>query len=450
MKTIPAPYRFAGGAHPAYHKELSSAAATHLLPVPETLRVPLSQHLGAPAKPIVVVGDAVLRGQPIAEAGGFISAIVHAPTSGTITAIEDGPTTTGRACSHVVIQADGEDKRTDAALEPWADWQQRDPKDLVARVAAAGVVGMGGAGFPTHVKLSPPADKPIDTLILNGAECEPYLTSDHRAMLAHAEEIWEGCRILQHILKAKTIRIAIEDNKPDAIEAMAKAIANATEDVAVVTLETLYPQGSEKQQIYAVTGREVPSSGLPMDVGCVVENVGTTLAVYNAIVRGWPLDERLVTVTGSAISNPRNMVARVGASFNALIEAAGGFSGDVAKVIAGGPMMGFAQHTLDVSVTKTTSGILALGPAAVRNFSSQACIACGRCNDACPMRLLPSEMALCIEADDIPAAEELNLMDCFECGACAYVCPAHRPLVQHMRRAKAAVLLKRRLEKAKQ
>lgn len=448
MKTITAPHRFAGGVHPAYHKDLSNAAPAATLPVPAVVRVPLVQHLGAAARPLVAVGDTVLRGQTIGAAAGFISAAVHAPTSGTVTAIEDGPTPTGRACPHVVITADGRDERAEP-YEAWTDWERRDSKELVARVAAAGVVGMGGAGFPTHVKLSPPPDKPIDTLVLNGAECEPYLTSDHRTMLEHAREIWGGCRILRHLLKVKTVRIAIEANKPDAIAAMEEAARDAEGDVAVAVLETLYPQGSEKQQIFAVTGREVPPSGLPMDIGCVVENVGTTLAVWNAVVNGWPLDERTVTVTGPGVAAPRNFTTRVGVSFGALIEAAGGLKDQVAKVIAGGPMMGFAQHTLDVSVSKTTSGILALRHADVRAYTSQACIGCGRCNDACPMRLVPSELAQCIEADDVPAAEALNLMDCFECGACAYVCPARRPLVQHMRRAKAAVLLKRRLEKAK-
>lgn len=448
MKTIPAPFRFQGGVHPAYHKDLTQAAPALALPVPAELRVPLVQHLGAAAKPLVEVGAEVKRGQTIGAASGFISAAIHAPTSGTVKAIEEGPTPTGRACPHMVIAADGRDERAEP-YEPWADWRKMGAKDIVSRVAAAGIVGMGGAGFPTHVKLSPPPDKPIDTLILNGAECEPFLTSDHRTMLDHAREIWEGCCILRHVLGAKTVRIAIESNKPDAIAALSEAARDAEGDVAVVVLETLYPQGSEKQQIYAVTGREVPPSGLPMDVGCLVENVGTTLAIRNAVVQGWPLDERTVTVTGPAIATPRNVTTRVGVPFSALVEACGGLAANVAKVIAGGPMMGFAQHSLGVSVSKTTSGILALRAADVRPYTSQACIACGRCNEACPMRLLPSELGQYIEADDIAAAEAANLMDCFECGSCAFVCPSRRPLVQHMRRAKAAILLKRRLEKAK-
>ncbi len=448
MKTISAPFRFRGGVHPAYHKQLTQAAPAVALPLPSELRVPLVQHLGAPARALVAVGDRVLRGQPVGAAAGYVSAAVHAPTSGTVRAVEEGPTPTGRLAEHVVLDADGEDRRAEP-IEAWERWAERPAKELVARVAEAGVVGMGGAGFPTHVKLSPPPDKPIDTLILNGAECEPFLTSDHRTMLEHAREIWEGVRILRHILQARTVRLAVEANKPDAIAALEGAARDAEGDVALVVLETLYPQGSEKQQIFAVTGREVPSSGLPMDVGCLVENVGTTLAVWNAVVRGWPLDERTVTVTGSAVRAPCNIITRVGTPFRALVEAAGGLDGAAAKVVAGGPMMGFAQHTLDVSVSKTTSGILTLRGEEVAAFTSQACIACGRCNDACPMRLLPSELGQFIEADDIPAAEAEHLMDCFECGACAYVCPAHRPLVQHFRRAKAAILLKRRMEKAK-
>ena len=448
MKKITAPFRFKGGVHPADNKELSNAAAVVPLPVPAQLAVPLLQHLGAPATPLVEVGAEVKRGQPIGAAAGFISAAVHAPTSGTVKAIEDRPTSVGRTCPHVIIEADGRDERVEP-YEPWPDWEKRSGKELVARVAEAGIVGMGGAGFPTHVKLSPPPDKPIDTLIINGAECEPYLTGDHRKMLEYAREIWEGCRILRHILKVNTVRIAIEDNKPDAIEAIRQAIGEVEGDVAVVELETIYPQGSEKQQIYGITGREVPSAGLPMDVGCLVENVGTTYAIWNAVVNGYPLDERIVTVTGRGVPEPRNYRARVGVAFQELIAASGGILPNVTKIVAGGPMMGFAQHTLEVSVNKTTSGIVALPADEVNFFTSKPCISCGRCNNACPLYLLPSELAHCIEADDIPAAEALNLMDCFECGACAYVCPAHRPLVQHMRRAKAAVMLKRRLEKTK-
>jgi electron transport complex protein RnfC len=324
------------------------------------------------------------------------------------------------------------------------DWSNRDRKSLAERVGAAGVVGMGGAGFPTQVKLSPPADKPIDTVIINGAECEPYLTGDHRLMLERAEALWQGAAIIRHILGAKTVRIAVEDNKPDAIQALESAMPDDLGDAAVCVLKTSYPQGSEKQQIYSVTGRVVPTGGLPMDVGCVVENVATTLAVWDAVVNGRPLVSRVITVSGDAITAPANLLAPIGTPFAALVDACGGARGHVAKIISGGPMMGFAQASLDVAMSKTSSGLLLLSSSRVPGFTSQPCIACGRCMDACPMRLMPAELSQCIEADDIDAAEHNFVMDCFECGSCAFVCPAHRPLVQHMRRAKAVILARRR------
>ncbi|MCL1856740.1 MAG: electron transport complex subunit RsxC [Kiritimatiellaeota bacterium] len=426
---------------------MSAAAACKTLPpfVAGTIvKVPLRQHLGAAATATVASGDIVLRGQRIGAAQGAVSAHVHAPTSGRVVTIEENaPGAAGRSVPHVVIEADGLDGRCQP-FAPWADWQDKDAATLAGRIAEAGVVGMGGAGFPTHVKLG---TKKVDTLIINGAECEPYLTSDHRAMLEHPAEIIEGAHILRHILGAKTLRFAIEENKPDAIDLLASQPFSLSAfqpdcdgDVAIAVLKAMYPQGSEKQQIYAITGRAVPDSGLPMDVGCLVENVGTVLAVYNAIVKGLPLDERIVTVTGPAIAHPCNILARIGTSYRTLIEAAGGLDHAV-KVISGGPMMGFAQYTLDIAVTKTTSGILALRAQDCSAYASCPCIACGRCNAVCPMRLLPSEMSQRIEADDIAEAQKLRLTTCFECGACSYACPARRPLVQHFRRAKAALAL---------
>ena len=443
------------------------------------VKIPLQQHLGAPATLVVTSGDRVLRGQLIGTANGFVSANIHASTSGQVLLVDSHTSdATGRSIPHVVIEADGLDERQ--TLEAWTNWKDKDAKTLVGRIAEAGIVGMGGAGFPTHVKLSPPPDKKIDTLIINGAECEPYLTSDHRVMLEYPKEIIEGVEILQHILGVKTAYIAIEEDKQDVIDLFAgigRAQASSprrtdengaagalpqgtpapylASDIVIAVLKTMYPQGSEKQQIYAITGREVPCSGLPMDVGCLVENVGTVLAIRNAVVEGWASDERVVTVTGFAVAKPQNLMARVGTPFSVLVAqcsdgipaVVGGRDAAPTKIIAGGPMMGFAQYTLDVVVTKTTSGILALRVEDSATYMSTSCISCGRCNDVCPMRLLPSEMAQMIEADDIEGAVNLNLMDCFECGACAYVCPARRPLVQHFRRAKATIALKRSLEK---
>jgi len=443
MKTIKAEFEVNGGIHPVYNKELSRDKAIEPMPLTSLLKVSMSQHLGAPAKPIVKKGDEVLRGQVIGEAAGFISAVVHAPTSGTVQAVGEAATVIGSTAAIVEITPDGNDTWVEG-LEGIADWKSADTKTLVAKIASCGIAGMGGAGFPTNVKLSPPPDKAIDTLILNGAECEPYLTADNRIMIERAEDIWLGCQIISKILNAKTVRIAIEDNKPEAIAAMEKAMRDAEGDVAIVALKTEYPQGAEKQQIYAITGREVPSGGLPMDVGCVVENVGTTLAVWDAVINGKPLTERVTTVTGTPVSEPKNILGRIGTPYSDLLAFCGGLKGDVAKIISGGPMMGLAQPGLDITTTKTTSGILFLSPKETKTFSSMPCIACGRCIEACPMYLVPAELSQMLEAEDYEGAEELNVMDCIECGSCAFACPAHRPLVQHMKMGKSQVMLKRR------
>ena len=441
MKTFLSSHTFRGGIHPPGHKEMSSGAAIRELPMPARLTVPLAQHLGAPALPAVKAGDTVKAGQLIAAQNGVLSAPVHAPAGGKVAALEETLTAAGRPCAAVVIETDP--AAEEEHLPRLLDWRAADKKELLARVGAAGVIGMGGAGFPTRIKLAPPVDKPVDTVILNGAECEPYLTSDHRLMLEHAREIREGAEIIRHILGARTLRIAIEDNKPDAIAAMEQAFQGVDGDAALSVLATSYPQGSEKQQIFSVTGREVPRAGLPMDVGCVVENVGTAYAVWDAVLNGQPLVSRVVCVTGDAVRSPANLLAPVGARYSDLVAACGGITGKLAKAVSGGPMMGLAVGSLAVPVSKTASGLLLLSAESLTCFTSQACISCGRCVDACPMRLTPSDLSQCIEADDIESAEQLALMDCIECGSCAFVCPAHRPLVHHMRRGKAVVLAKR-------
>ncbi len=447
MKQVKASFHFHGGVHPAYHKDLTASRAIQDLPMPATLLVSMAQHLGAPAKPVVAKGDTVKRGQRIGEPAGFISAAVHAPTSGTVKSVDMAPTATGGMAMAVEIEPDGQDAWVDG-LQGCPDWAHGDPKDLLKRIADAGIAGMGGAGFPTHVKLSPPPDKPIDTLIVNGAECEPYLTADHRLMVERADGIADGIAIIRRILGAARVRVAIEDNKPDAVAAMTAALGRLDGDVAVVTLETEYPQGAEKQQIFAITGRQVPSGGLPMDVGAVVENVGTALAVRDAILEGKPLTARVTTVTGLPVKEPRNVMARIGTRYSDLLTFCGGAEKAV-KAISGGPMMGLAQASLDVTTTKTTSGLLFLAGRQVSCFTSMPCISCGRCVQACPMNLLPSDLSQMLEAEDYEAAEELDVMDCIECGCCAFVCPAHRPLVQHMRQGKGQVMLKRRAAAAK-
>lgn len=442
VKTVKAKYKAAGGVHPRCHKDMAAHKAIENMPLPALLRVSMAQHLGKPAQPVVKKKDTVLRGQIVGEASGFVSAAVHAPTSGTVKSVEEAHTPVGAPAMAVEIAPDGED-RWMPNISPHPDWESLEAKRLVSLVSAAGIVGMGGAGFPTHVKLSPPADKPIDTLIINGAECEPYLTADHRLMLEHPDKIWNGCRIIRKILGARSVRVAIEDNKPDAVAAMEKAFADAEGDVAIVILDTQYPLGAEKQQIYAITGREAPSGGLPMDVGTLVENVGTVMAVWDAVVNGRPLTERITTVTGAPVNRPANVRARVGTLYADLVKFCGGISGQAAKVISGGPMMGLAQHSLDVATTKTTSGLLFLPPDAVEQYTSMPCIACGRCVEACPIRLMPCELSQMLEAEDYEAAEQYDVMDCIECGCCAFQCPAHRPLVQQMRQGKAYVAQKR-------
>jgi len=446
MVTIRSPHALRGGVHPEYNKTLTASEPIRELPLPARLTVPMSQHLGAPAKPVVKVGDTVTGGQLIAEAGGFISAPIHAPAAGKVVALEETLTAAGRACAAIVIETAAE--QTWQPMPTFPEWRFTNAKQLVEHIGAAGIVGMGGAGFPTRVKLAPPSDKPIDTVILNGAECEPYLTADHRLMVEHAAEIRIGAEIIRHILGARSLRVAIEDNKPEAIAAIETAFRDTAGDVAVVVLPTSYPQGAEKQQIYSVTRREVPRGGLPMDVGCVVENVSTAFAVFDAVVNGMPLVRRVITVSGDAIAQPSNLLAPCGTLYSDLVEACGGITGRAAKVLSGGTMMGFAVGSLAIPTGKTASGLLLLSPKKITAFTSQACISCGRCVDACPMRLCPAELSQCIEADDIESAERVALMDCIECGACAFVCPARRPLVQHMRRGKAAVMANRAAQKA--
>lgn len=447
MLATKAKFSFAGGVHPEYHKELTADLPIEHLPMPKTLTIALSQHLGAPALPIVKVGDLVAGGQMIAEANGVISAPIHAPCPAKVVALGETLTASGRPCGTIVLepQAEGEWQ----FLPTISDWRYRRKKDLINHIGTAGIVGMGGAGFPTRTKLSPPSDKPIDTLILNGAECEPYLTADHRMMVSHATEICLGAEIIRHILGATTLRVTIEDNKPAAIEAMTQALKELEGDVAVTILPTVYPQGSEKQQIYSVTGREIPRGGLPMDAGCVVENVSTAFAIYEAVIKGRSLVRRVITVTGDAITRPANLLVPLGATYADLIAACGGIKGKAAKIVAGGPMMGFTVGALDITTSKTSSGLLLLSKQKVFTFTDHPCIACGRCIDACPMRLSPAELSQHIEADDVDGAEELALLDCIECGCCAFACPARRPLVQHIRRGKAVVMAQRAVAHAR-
>lgn len=446
MKIVRPLFRSVGGVHPLYHKRATRDQSVREMPLPKTLSVAMAQHMGAPARPLVRKGDAVLRGRLIGERAGFVSAAVHAPTSGQVKAVGEVPGLNGRPVTAVEIEPDGAD-RWDAELKPCGDWRRLGAKDLVEMIAGAGIVGMGGAGFPTHVKLSPPPDIKINTLIVNGAECEPYLTADHRLMVEQPERIRGGVEIVRHILGAGRVVLAIEDNKPEAIQAMERAFKGA--ELELVELRSEYPQGAEKQLIHAVTGREVPAGGLPMNVGALVENVATCAAIYAAVVEGRPLIGRIVTVTGDAVRAPANLLARVGTPLADLVEACGGFEGAVGKAICGGPLMGLALASLAPALTKTTSGLVLLPPRQVRQFGSLPCIGCGRCVQACPMRLMPCTLSEMIEAEDYTGAEDLQAMDCIECGGCAYECPAHRPLVQHLRLAKVEITARHHTQEAK-
>ena len=433
-------YQFYGGVHPAQQK-LARKSAIAVAPLFPFYTVPLSMHIGAPAKPIVKIGDKVLRGQMIAEAGGFVSAPVHSPTSGTIKDIKPCLGVTGVKTPCFIIESDGEDKEYER-MKPFSDWQEADPKKMLSRIAEAGVVGMGGAAFPTAVKLSPPPGKKIDTLILNGIECEPCLTDDHRLMLEKAKEILIGIQISARILDVKTIILGIEKNKPDAVEVMTEQAKDLP--ITVFPLNVRYPQGAEKQLIFALTKRKVPTGGLPMDVGCVVQNVASAFAVYNAVYKGIPLYERVTTITGTPLVSPGNWHLRIGTSFADAIRLAGGVKEDPAKIISGGPMMGFSVYSLEIPITKNSSGILLMSPSEITQFQSKSCIHCGRCNDVCPMQLMPGILSTQIENECFDLSENWNVLNCLDCGCCSYICPAGRPLVQHMRRAKAEIMAKRK------
>lgn len=442
MSLLKKVFTFAGGIHPDGKKELASGEKLTFLPRPGELVISMSQHLGAPATPIVKLGDRVKKYQRIGDATGFISAPVHSPACGVVKEIISTPIASSRVADAVVLTLDEEDGEVDSSMAPILDWENVDNSLLIERIKDAGVVGAGGAGFPTFVKLSPPKDKVIDTVIVNGAECEPYLNGDNRLMIERAKELWEGARIIKKIVGAKKIVFAVEDNKPKAIAALEEALCGKEGFIAV--LPHSYPQGSEKHIIFSVTGRMVKTGKLPADVGCIVENIWTVLTIHSSIARGIPVVYRTTTISGSIVKKPSNFVVPIGARVSDIIEAAGGFTEKPVKAICGGPMMGFAMARLDLPVTKTCSGLLFLSEKEVFEFESNPCIGCSRCVDACPMGLMPKEISLAVEADDINEAEKLSVMNCFECGSCAFVCPAHRPLVQHNRRAKAIIGAMRR------
>jgi electron transport complex protein RnfC len=426
---------FYGGIHPKTSgKELSCNEKLVIPPILDTYYIPLVQNAGAAPTVLIKKGDYVKKYQLIAQASSFVSANIHAPTSGTIIDIKPMVNSLGLLVSTAILESDKLDV-AELPFSPIANWQDADAKELLTRVGDAGIVGMGGASFPARVKLSPPPEKNIDTLILNGAECEPYLTADHRLMLEFPEKVLSGAAISAKILGVNNIFIGIEINKVDAIKSLT-TLADKY-NVKIVPLKVSYPQGSEKQLIEVITNRQIPSGKLPMDVGCVVQNVGTAAAIADAVINNIPSIERIVTVTGSCIVKPGNYLLRIGTPVLKAIEFAGGVKAEPTKLIFGGPMMGFAQKTFEANVTKNTSGILLLNDKEALTYESGSCIRCGKCLAACPIRIQPCLLATAIESNRIDLAAINHVMDCIECGACAYTCPAHRPLVQHIRRAKA-------------
>jgi len=415
-----------GGVHPSERKEFTEHIALQRFPDPETVVIPLSMHAGAPSNPVVQVGDTVKVGQVIGEQAGFISAPVHSSVSGTVTAIENHGHATRGECLSVVIKSDGKNTLHES-VKPHKDLDSLTPDEIIEIVRDSGIVGMGGAGFPTSVKLKP--NKPIDAVLLNGCECEPLLTADHRVLLEFADDVIFGLKAIVKTVDAKKGIIVIEDNKPDAIELL-QAKTAGLDNIEVVVAKTKYPQGAEKMLIKRVMGRQVPRGGLPADVGAVVSNISTTKAISDAIQKGMPLVERVVTVTGEKLKKPGNYIVKIGTNTKDLIDYCGGITGDDVTIKAGGPMMGFSMFTLDVPITKTSSSILCLTKDEVAKFEPTACINCGRCVDACPSRLIPSRLADYAEHHDEAAFTKHEGLECMECGSCSFVCPAKRPLKQ--------------------
>lgn len=432
---------FIGGIHPSSRKSYTKDKPIEVLKPPELVTIPLQQHIGAPCEPVVKKGETVKRGQIIGEAKGFVGAPIHSSVSGTVKSIANSPHPTLGQYMAITIENDEKYEIDSSIVEKSLDLLSSE--EIIEIIRESGIVGMGGAAFPTHVKLSPPPGKSIDTIILNGAECEPYLTTDHRLMLEKSEDIIYGLRAIMKALNVENAYIGIEDNKSDAIKAMKKA-AFGYKGINIRALKTKYPQGAEKQLIDAITGREVPSAGLPMDVGVVVNNVATAAAISQAIRRGMPLIERVVTVTGRGIIEPKNLLVPIGTSFSYIIEQCGGLTKDVVKVINGGPMMGIAQYTLDVPVIKGTSGILLLTSADTQVANERPCIRCAKCVEACPINLMPLMMNAYSQSQDYETCEQINVLDCIECGSCSYVCPAKKPLMQNIRIAKQEVIKKRK------
>ncbi len=432
---------FKGGVHPFDGKEYSKdKPIKELFPDEGEMVFPLSQHIGAPAVPVVAKGDYVLAGQLIAEAGGFISANIHSSVSGTVKAIEPRTLATGGKCNSIIIENDGEYKEVEYVSKKLEELSRDEIRE---RIKAAGVVGMGGAGFPTNVKLTPKNPEQIDYIIVNGAECEPYLTSDYRRMLEESDKLVMGLKVALALFDHAKGIIGIEDNKPEAIEEMRRKVADEP-NIEVKELKTKYPQGGERCLIYATTGRSINSSMLPADAGCIVHNVDTIFSIYMAVIEGKSLTKRIITVTGDGVKNPGNFYVWLGTNYRQLLEAAGGAVGEPQKYISGGPMMGFSMYSLDVPVVKGSSSLLVFQDDIVSKIESSACIRCGRCGEGCPSNLLPAKLAGFAAKNDEAGFVKFDGMECVMCGSCSFVCPAKRPLTQQIKAMRSIVLANRR------
>ncbi|MDR0295752.1 MAG: electron transport complex subunit RsxC [Prevotellaceae bacterium] len=429
-----------GGIHPSDNK-LSAQSALMQLPPEGTIALFLGQHAGAPAEPVVNKGDKVKVGQLVAKASGFISANIHASVSGTVAGIEPVADISGFKKPAIVIQVEGDEwmPEIDSSKDIVRDITI-DSQTIIKKIAAAGLVGLGGAAFPTHVKLSPPPGKKAEALIINATECEPYLTADHRVMLEYAEEVLIGTLLLKKALNAPKVYIGIEDNKPDAIKLLKELVVKYNYDIIIVPLKKRYPQGGEKQLIDAIVGRQVPSMGLPVDVGVVVQNVNTAFTVYEAVQKNKPLFEHRVTITGKEAKQQVNMIVRVGTATSKILEAAGGMPESTAKIVCGGPMMGKAISNIDAPTTKVSSSILLISEKETKRKPESNCIRCAKCVEACPIGLEPYLLIKQAQRNMYDELEANRLQDCIECGCCLYSCPAHIPLLDYIRLARAEVL----------
>ena len=440
---------FKKGIHPKHAKSLTKNKAIEYILPEGDVTIMLQQHIGAPCTPLVKVGDEVLVGQKIGDSESFVSAPVHSTVSGKVKRIMDVLHPSGSKSQGIIIENDGLYTEVEMlAKDPYS--MSKD--DILATIREAGIVGMGGAGFPTFIKLNPPKDKVIDYIVVNGAECEPYLTSDHRVMLEESDRIIKGLSVILTLYPQAKGIIGIEDNKPDAIEALKKALSNfqkesklkIAENMEVVALATKYPQGAEKQLIYSVTKREVPAGKLPADAGCIVQNIDTVVAIHRAFFRGRPLMRRIVTLSGKNVKNPGNYKVRIGTSYRQLIEYAGGDIENTKKIISGGPMMGIAIFDIDIPIIKTSSSILLLSDEELHIGEESPCIRCGKCVDACPMNLLPLDLDRFARNNAHEIFETYKGMNCIECGSCSYVCPAKRHLVQSIRTTRRTIMAERR------